>query len=65
MKKYKEPDCDLSHCLKQAAAEQSHVLRFHGSRAAKLKTAIQSLDHAKNDKDFAASLHQEILFWNL
>ena len=62
LKKYKEPDCDLSHCLKQAAAEQSHVLRFHGSRAAKLKTAIQSLDHAKNDKDFAASLHQEILF---
>ena len=41
LKKYKEPDCDLSHCLKQAAAEQSHVLRFHGSRAAKLKTAIQ------------------------
>ena len=62
LKKYKEPDCDLSHCLKQAAAEQSHVLRFHGSRAAKLKTTIQSLDHAKNDKDFAASLHQEILF---
>ena len=23
LKKYKEPDCDLSHCLKQDAAEQS------------------------------------------
>lgn len=63
--KYKEPDCDLSHCLKQAAAEQSHVLRFHGSRAAKLKTAIQSLDHAKTIKILQLPCIRKFYFWNL
>lgn len=62
LKKYEKSDFDLSHCLSQAATEQSHVLRFQGSRAAKLKTAIQALDQSVNDRDFAASLHQKILF---
>lgn len=59
---YANPENDLGLCIRQAAAEQSHVLRFQNNRGAKLDSAIRALDNSLNDTDYASSLHQELLF---
>ena len=43
LESFSDTDGDLGFCLKQAAKEQSHVLRLHGSKAAKLASAIKAL----------------------
>lgn len=62
LEEYSTPEYSLNFCLRQAAKEQSHVLRFHGSNAAKLSSAIRHLHHALSDTDYAAKLHQKLLF---
>lgn len=59
---YQEKDNDLSLCLRQAAREQSHVLRFHSSQSVRLVSAIQALDHSMTDEEYASALHQKLLF---
>ena len=59
---YEKNGQDLSLCIRQAAAEQSHVLRFQNIQGGKLDTAIRSLDAALEDTDYAAALHRELLF---
>lgn len=60
--KYQEPDNDLSLCLREAAAEQSHVLRFDSTNISKLNNAIFSLEAASKETDYASALHCRILF---
>lgn len=59
---YTEPENDLSQCLRQAAAGQSHVLRFETAKAGNLETAIHLLDRSLGDTDYACALHQKLLF---
>lgn len=59
---YQEKDNDLSLCLRQALAEQSHVLRLHASRSGKLGAAIRELDKSLKDNDYANALYHRILF---
>jgi AraC-like DNA-binding protein len=59
---YQEKDNDLTLCLRQAAAEQSHVLRFHPSAASRLDTAIHAMDNSLSDTDYAFGLYQKLLF---
>ena len=59
---YSEPDNDLGLCLRQAAAEQSHVLRVQTAHANRLDTAIRALDLCASDTDYAHSLHEKLLF---
>lgn len=59
---YADPDNDLGLCLREAAAEQSHVLRVQSAHTAKLDTAIRALDGCTSDSDYAHSLHEQLLF---
>lgn len=59
---YTESGSDLCECLRHAATEQSHVLRFKTARAGKLETSIHALDASLNDTDYASSLYQKLLF---
>ena len=59
---YETPENDLGLCIRRAAAEQSHVLRFQNTRSGKLDSAIRALDSSLNDADYANSLHRELLF---
>lgn len=59
---YQEKDNDLGLCLRQAAAEQSHVLRLHSSRSGKLGASIRELDRSLRDHDYANVLYHRILF---
>lgn len=59
---YEKPENDLGLCIRRAAAEQSHVLRFQNPRSGKLDSAIRALDSSLNDTDYASSLHRELLF---
>lgn len=59
---YETPENDLGLCIRRAAAEQSHVLRFQNTRSGKLDSAIRALDSSLNDADYASSLHRELLF---
>ncbi|MDD6058218.1 MAG: AraC family transcriptional regulator [Clostridiales bacterium] len=59
---YQEGETDLSLCLRQAATEQSHVLRFHTAPSVRLTSAIHALDLASADTDYAAALYQKVLF---
>ncbi len=59
---YAEPDNDLGLCLRQAAAEQSHVLRFSSAHASRLEAAIRALDACTSDTDYASALHEKLLF---
>lgn len=58
---YRDSD-DLSQCLRSARATQSHVLRFDSSQVKCLDHAIQALDKARDDSDFASELHVKLLF---
>lgn len=60
--RYHAPDNDLGLCLREAKAEQSHVLRFGTQGTEKLKAAIHHLDHSRGDLDYASELYQEVLF---
>lgn len=62
LESFSDTDGDLGFCLKQAAKEQSHVLRLHGSKAAKLASAIKLLDGSLTDQDYAGALHHRLLF---
>jgi AraC-like DNA-binding protein len=62
LSQYQEKDNDLTRCLKQAAAEQSHVLRFHPSAASRLDAAIHAMDSSLSDTDYASELYQQLLF---
>ena len=59
---YADPDNDLGLCLREAAAEQSHVLRVQSAHTARLDTAIRALDGCTSDSDYAHSLHEQLLF---
>ncbi len=59
---YRDSDYDLGLCLRQARICQSHVLRFDSSQVARLDHAVQALDKARDDNDYACSLHQKLLF---
>lgn len=59
---YREENNDLGLCLRQALAEQSHVLRLHSSRSGKLGNAIRELDNSLKDRDYASELYHRILF---
>lgn len=59
---YREEGNDLALCLRQAQAEQSHVLRLHSSRSGKLGSAIRELDQSLRDRDYANELYHRILF---
>lgn len=59
---YETPENDLGLCIRRAAAEQSHVLRFQNTQSGKLDSAIRALDSSLNDADYASSLHRELLF---
>lgn len=60
--RYHAPDNDLGLCLREAKAEQSHVLRFGTQGTEKLQAAIHHLDHSRGDLDYASELYQEVLF---
>lgn len=62
LNEYHDKENDLSLCLRQAMAEQSHVLRLHSSMNGKLGSAIRELDRSLEDKDFANELYHRILF---
>lgn len=62
LSEYQETDNDLSLCFRQAGAEQAHVLRFQSPLSARLDNAIQALDCARDDHDYACKLHQKLLF---
>lgn len=62
LNEYQEDGNDLSLCLTQALAEQSHVLRLHSSRSGKLGKAIHELDKSLKDHDYANELYHRILF---
>lgn len=62
LNEYHDKENDLSLCLRQAMAEQSHVLRLHSSMNGKLGSAIRELDRSLEDKDFANKLYHRILF---
>lgn len=62
LNEYQEKDNDLGLCLRQASAEQSHVLRLHSSRSGKLGSSIRELDRSLKDHDYANELYHRILF---
>lgn len=62
LNEYHNEENDLSLCLRQAMAEQSHVLRLHSSMNGKLGSTIRELDRSLEDKDFANELYHRILF---
>lgn len=62
LNEYRDEDNDLSLCLRQALAEQSHVLRLHSSLSGKLGSAIRELDRSLQDEDYANALHHHVLF---
>jgi AraC-like DNA-binding protein len=60
--KYDNPEGDLTRCFKQAAAEQSHVLRFTKNASNRLSQAINAMDLSISDNDYAAELNRQLLF---
>lgn len=62
LNEYHDKENDLSLCLRQAMAEQSHVLRLHSSMNGKLGSTIRELDRSLEDEDFANELYHRILF---
>lgn len=62
LSEYREEGNDLSRCLRQAMAEQSHVLRLHSSLNGKLGSVIRELDRSLQDEDYANELYHRILF---
>lgn len=59
---YTDDGNDLGLCLRRAAAEQSHVLRFRAPLASRLSSAICALDCSRGDTDYASGLYQKLLF---
>lgn len=59
---YREEDNDLTLCLRQALAEQSHVLRLQSSISGRLGATIRELDCSLQDEDYANELYHRILF---
>lgn len=62
LNEYRDAKNDLSLCLRQAMAEQSHVLRLHSSMNGKLGSTIRELDRSLYDEDYANELYHRILF---
>lgn len=62
LSEYRDVKNDLSLCLRQAMAEQSHVLRLHSSMNGKLGSTIRELDRSLYDEDYANELYHRILF---
>lgn len=62
LSEYRDAKNDLSLCLRQAMAEQSHVLRLHSSMNGKLGSTIRELDRSLYDEDYANELYHHILF---
>lgn len=62
LNEYRDAKNDLSLCLCQAMAEQSHVLRLHSSMNGKLGSTIRELDRSLYDEDYANELYHRILF---
>lgn len=62
LSEYRDAKNDLSLCLRQAMAEQSHVLRLHSSMNGKLGSTIRELDRSLYDEDYANELYHRILF---
>lgn len=62
LEEYREEGNDLSLCLRQALAEQSHVLRLHSSLSGRLGTTMRELDRSLGDEDYANELYHRVLF---
>lgn len=62
LSEYRDAENDLSLCLRQAMAEQSHVLRLQSSMNGKLGSTIRELDRSLEDEDYANELYHRILF---
>lgn len=62
LSEYREDGNDLSLCLRQALAEQSHVLRLHSSLSGRLGTTMRELDRSLGDEDYANELYHRVLF---
>lgn len=59
---YTEEGNDLTLCLKQAAALQSHVLRLAPAARTKLDSTVRSLDISLKDTEYASELFHRVLF---
>jgi AraC-like DNA-binding protein len=55
-------DGDLTRCFKQAASDQSHVLRFTQTASDRLGQAISTLDQSMSDDDYGADLNRKLIF---
>ena len=59
---YTEERNDLTLCLKQAAALQSHVLRLAPAARTKLDNTVRALDGSLKDTEYASELFHRVLF---
>lgn len=59
---FQQKENDLSLCFKQAAQNQSHVIRVPSFYNTKLGSVTRELEESLNDSQYANELYHEILF---